>query len=288
MYTPVEKETRQPRICIPFTEGNGMRLTVFYEAHESVLHGGMDKTYMRVANTYWWPGLYRDCANYVKSCKECRRFASAQKRPEGASESHEIPGNRWDVICADWITDLPVTDQGHDAILAVHDKITKYAYLIPASKSDTAERTAERLFAHVFSQHGLPRSVVSDRDKLFTARFFAQLMRIVGVRHSISTNPSTLLGRREKSTRDPSVLLCRTAKVRAPTVMPHTRRKKPTSRCCRKLCALPLRHCLRSSWLESSSSLLLHNLSRIRNICIPALDRPHCRRSKILSTSYND
>lgn len=188
MYTPVGKETRQPRICIPFTEGNGMRLTVFYEAHESVLHGGIEKTYMRVANTYWWPGLYRDCANYVKSCKECRRFASAQKRPEGASESHEIPGNRWDVICADWITDLPVTDQGHDAILAVHDKITKYAYLIPASKSDTAERTAERLFAHVFSQHGLPRSVVSDRDKLFTARFFAQLMRIVGVRQAMSTS----------------------------------------------------------------------------------------------------
>ena len=165
-----------------------MRLTVFYEAHESVLHGGIEKTYMRVANTYWWPGLYRDCANYVKSCKECRRFASAQKRPKGASESHEIPGNRWDVICADWITDLPVTDQGHDAILAVHDKITKYAYLIPASKSDTAERTAERLFAHVFSQHGLPRSVVSDRDKLFTARFFAQLMRIVGVRQAMSTS----------------------------------------------------------------------------------------------------
>ena len=99
------------------------------------------------------------------SQQECRRFASAQKRPEGASESHEIPGNRWDVICADWITDLPVTDQGHDAILAVHDKITKYAYLIPASKSDTAEKTAERLFDRARVQPTPPTTKRGERPR---------------------------------------------------------------------------------------------------------------------------
>ena len=82
-------------------------------------------------------------------------------------------------------------------------------------------------------------------------------------------NQRTLLGREESSPYDQSTLLCTKAKLRASTVMPHTRRKNPTSRCCRRLCALLLRHCLRSSWLESSSSLLPHNLSRIRNIRIP-------------------
>ena len=176
------------RICIPRTEGNGLRLTILYEAHESVLHGGFDKTYTRVSNQYWWPTMHRDCKNYVRSCHACRRFASVQSRPGGAKESHDIPEGRFETICADFITDLPKTSRGYDTILAVHDKVTKYAHLIPACKNDTAEETAERMFTHIFSQHGLPRCLMSDRDHLFTATFFAQLMRIVGVQQKMGTS----------------------------------------------------------------------------------------------------
>jgi transposase InsO family protein len=178
----------QGRICVPRTEGNGIRLTVLYEAHEAVLHGGMDKTYTRISNHYWWPSMHKDCKNYVRSCNACRRFASIQARPGGAKETHEIPEGRFETICADFITDLPKTNRGYDTILAVHDKVTKYAYLIPACKNDTAEETAERMFAHVFSQHGLPRCLMSDRDHLFTASFFAQLMRIVDVKQKMGTS----------------------------------------------------------------------------------------------------
>ena len=70
----------------------------------------------------------------------------------------------------------------------VHDKITKYAYFIPASKTDTAEDTANKLFAQVFCQHGLPLQMITDRDKLFTAKFFAQLMRIMNVKQVMGTS----------------------------------------------------------------------------------------------------
>ena len=103
-------------------------------------------------------------------------------------ETHPIPEGRWEVIHADWITDLPMTAKGHDAILVVHDRVTKYAYFIPASKTDTAEDTASKLFAQVFCLHGLPLQLISDRDRLFTAQFFAQLMRIMNVKQVMGTS----------------------------------------------------------------------------------------------------
>lgn len=125
---------------------------------------------------------------YCASCHPCKVNASVQKRPEGGMSGHSIPDGRWEVVHMDWITDLPMTAKGHDAILVVHDKITKYAYFIPACSSDTAEITANKLFAQVFCLHGLPLQIVSDRDKLFTAKFFAQLMRILNVKQVVGTS----------------------------------------------------------------------------------------------------
>ena len=183
-----DKRRDQFRLCVPRNEGNGLRLTVLYEAHDSVLHGGREKTYDRLASKYWWPTIARDVRNYCGSCGACKRNASVQKRPAGVREAHEIPEGRWDAIHADWITDLPETQNGYDAILVVHDRVTKYAYLIPAKKCDTAEDTANRMFAQVFCVHGLPKTLVSDRDKLFTAKFFAQLMKILDVKQAMGTS----------------------------------------------------------------------------------------------------
>ena len=132
--------------------------------------------------------MQKDCLKYCESCSQCRLQASRQQRPLPTAHGHAIPEGRWDVIHADWITDLPETSSGHDAILVVHDRVTKYAYFLPAMKADTAETTAKRLFSTVFSVHGLPRMVISDRDHLFTAKFFAELMRILDVKQHMGTS----------------------------------------------------------------------------------------------------
>ena len=181
-------ETDTMRLCIPHNEGNGLRLLLMFEAHDGFLHSGSEKTYARLASRYWWPSMQKDCLKYCESCRLCRLQASRQQRPELLVHGHPIPEGRWDVIHADWITDLPVTASGFDAILVVHDRVTKYAYFLPAMKIDTAETTAKRLFSTVFSVHGLPRMVISDRDHLFTAKFFAELMRILDVKQHMGTS----------------------------------------------------------------------------------------------------
>jgi hypothetical protein len=87
----------------------------------------------------------------------------------------------------DWVTDLPQTAAGFDAVLVVVDRVTKYAYFVPAKKSDTAEITARRLFAVVFCVHGAPGTVVSDRDARFTSKFFGSLLGLMHVKQSMST-----------------------------------------------------------------------------------------------------
>ena len=178
-----------PKLVVPRNQGNSLRLTTLFEGHDALAHcGGGTKLFDKLHKRFWWPTLHKDCVAYVESCKTCRTNASVQKRPEGGMETHPIPEGRWDVIHMDFITDLPLTAKGHDAILVVHDKVTKYAHFIPAAKTDTAEDTANRLFASVFSLHGLPQQLISDRDRLFTARFFAQLMRILGVKQTMGTS----------------------------------------------------------------------------------------------------
>ena len=187
-YKVSEHEGDTPRLCIPHNEGNGLRLLLMFEAHDGLLHSGSDKTYARLASRYWWPTMQKDCLKYCESCRQCKLQASRQQRPLPTGHGHAIPEGRWDVIHADWITDLPETSSGHDAILVVHDRVTKYAYFLPAMKGDTAETTAKRLFSTVFSVHGLPRMVISDRDHLFTAKFFAELMRILDVKQHMGTS----------------------------------------------------------------------------------------------------
>ena len=67
---------------------------------------------------------------------------------------------RWEAVHAGWITNLPVSEEGYDQILVVVDRVTKFAYLIPAKETDTAEDTVSRLFQVVFCVHGPPRMLL--------------------------------------------------------------------------------------------------------------------------------
>jgi hypothetical protein len=78
----------------------------------------------------------------------------------------------------DWITHLPKTESGKDAILVVVDKFTKMAHFIPTTVSATAQDTAELVFDKIFCRHGLPKEIVSDRDTRFTSKFWDRMREL--------------------------------------------------------------------------------------------------------------
>ena len=72
----------------------------------------------------------------------------------------------------DFIVDLPTTQGGYDSILVVVERLTKMAHFIPTRESVIAPQVADLFISHIFRLHGLPRSIVSDRDTRFTSHFW--------------------------------------------------------------------------------------------------------------------
>jgi hypothetical protein len=135
-----------------------------------------------------WPGMLGDVTRYINTCKSCRLQKRRVGTETGALSSLPIPPQRWQVVQADWIVGLPVTEDGFDATLVIEDRLTKYAYFIPAKSSDTAEISAKRAFGVVFCVHGVPETLVSDRDSKFTSSFFGSLMALMHVKQSMGTS----------------------------------------------------------------------------------------------------
>ena len=86
----------------------------------------------------------------------------------------------------DFIEQLPPSD-GFDTILVVVDRLTKMALFIPTYATDDAPRLASILLTHVFSKHGTPVDIVSDRGKHFVSRFWASLCTLLGIKSNLST-----------------------------------------------------------------------------------------------------
>lgn len=71
----------------------------------------------------------------------------------------------------DFIEGLPKAF-GSDVIYVVIDRFTKYVHFLPLTSHYTTKSVAQVLFEHVFKLHGLPGSIVSDRDRVFTSLFW--------------------------------------------------------------------------------------------------------------------
>ena len=98
-----------------------------------------------------------------------------------------IPGRRWSSVSVDFITDLPVPAQGHDAIWVVVDRLSKMVHLVAIKKSITAEQVAKVYEREVIRLHGVPDDIVSDRDVRFMSHFWAALHDAFGTKRNMST-----------------------------------------------------------------------------------------------------
>ena len=114
-----------------------------------------------------FPKVTAMVTHFVQTCDICVRAKTDHHLPRGQLEPITLPTQKWQSIAMDWVTGLPFQLDGsrlYDAILMVTDRATKMCHLIPTSTTSTAEDTAQSMLTHVFRLHGLPRSIISDRD----------------------------------------------------------------------------------------------------------------------------
>ncbi|GJV98971.1 putative reverse transcriptase domain-containing protein [Tanacetum coccineum] len=117
-------------------------------------------------------GMKRDIVKYVEQCLTCLQVKTEHQQPYGKLQPLEIPVWKWKKITMDLIMKLPKTPHQCDAIWVIVDHLNKSAIFLPIKESMSSEALAELYLREVVARHGVPVSIVSDRDNIFTSRFW--------------------------------------------------------------------------------------------------------------------
>ncbi|GJP86111.1 hypothetical protein CLOP_g16170 [Closterium sp. NIES-67] len=166
-----------------------LRQLLLEEYHDVLYagHFGSNKTLTGIAKHYYWPHMADDVQKFVTSCDTCQRMKSSKQKKAGLLQPLPVPEQPWQVVSLDFITGLPPTSSGHDAILVVIDKFSKMGHFIPTHTTARTEETAQLFVRHIISQHGIPTTLISDRDPKFTSKFWKELMSLLGTKLAMSS-----------------------------------------------------------------------------------------------------
>jgi RNase H-like domain found in reverse transcriptase/Reverse transcriptase (RNA-dependent DNA polymerase)/Integrase zinc binding domain/Retroviral aspartyl protease/Chromo (CHRromatin Organisation MOdifier) domain len=166
-----------------------LRTRLLHECHDvpTAGHLGKDKTLEQVKRRFYWPRMDIDILQYVRTCDACQRNKPSQQSTPGLLQPLPIPNYPWQQVTMDLITQLPKSRQGNDAIVVFVDKLSKMVHLVATKTTVTAPQLAEIFWSTVVRHHGLPSSIVSDRDPRFTGHFWRALWKCLGTQLTMST-----------------------------------------------------------------------------------------------------
>ncbi|GJR34704.1 putative reverse transcriptase domain-containing protein [Tanacetum coccineum] len=116
-----------------------------------------------------------------------KMYYDLRDRPSGLLQQPEIPIWKWEGITMDFVTKLPRTSSGHDTIWVIMDRLTKSAYFLPMREDYKMEKLARFYLNEIVARHGVPISIISNRDSRFTSRFWQSMQEALGTRLDMST-----------------------------------------------------------------------------------------------------
>ena len=161
----------ESRICVPNVKE--VKEEIMHEAHFApcAMHPGSTKMYKNLKSHYWWPRMKKDIAEFTAKCLTCQQIKAEHQAPSGKLQSLSIPKWKWEKITMDFVVGLPRTFRKHDAVWVILDRLTKSAHFLPIQQGDSLDKLAMLYVAEILSLHGVPTSIVSDRDPRFTSHF---------------------------------------------------------------------------------------------------------------------
>ena len=131
--------------------------------------------------------MKREIAKYVAECDTCRRVKAEHQRPAGTLRPIAVPEWKWDEIGMGFITGLPKSPKGNDAIWVIIDRLSKVAHFLPVRVDVTAAKLANLYTSRIVVLHGIPKKIISDRGSLFTSKFWTSFQTAMGTRLNFST-----------------------------------------------------------------------------------------------------
>ncbi|GJW18135.1 putative reverse transcriptase domain-containing protein [Tanacetum coccineum] len=169
-----------------------LRTLIMHESHKSKysVHPGSDKMYQDMKQLYWWPNMKADIATYVSKCLTCLRVKAEHQKPSGLLVQPAIPQWKWENITMDFVTKLLRTQSGNDTIWVIIDRLTKSAHFLPMRETDPMDKLARQYLKEVVTRHGIPVSIICDRDPRFTSNFWRSFQKLWVTRADMRTIPS--------------------------------------------------------------------------------------------------
>jgi len=166
-----------------------LRTALLRECHDTPLAGhlGRDKTLAQMQKRFWWHGMTADVAKYVETCVPCQSNKHSHQKTPGQLmpiPSPGLPGETWTL---DLIGPLPVTEDGNDCIVVFVDKLTKLVHYAPTRMTIDAPGLARLFLVHIVRVHGMPASLITDRDPRFTANYWEAFWSLLGTTLKFST-----------------------------------------------------------------------------------------------------
>jgi hypothetical protein len=182
-------------LCVPHEakqKGRRVREILITDAHQTLGHMGKLRTAHYIKRYCWWPNLTKQVDAFCKSCGTCQTTKTSTVRPSGLLHSLPVPNFPWDSIGMDFIGPFRECE-GFNYILVAIDRFSSMVHLIPTTTTVTALGVANLYVREIVRLHGLPKSIVSDRDSKFTSTFWKELHRILGtsLKKSTAFHPQT-------------------------------------------------------------------------------------------------
>ncbi len=174
------------RLCVPCS----LVRETLQEHHESTwetAHAGAAHLYHCLAYRYYWPSMWKDIAQFCRTCDVCQKIKPDLSGKKGLLRPHRVPQLPWDVVSLDLIMGLPWS-QELDAILVIVDKLTKYALYIPTVTTLSQEGFASLFLQYVVQRFSLPLEMIADRDARWAKSFWASIAKHLHLQVLLSTS----------------------------------------------------------------------------------------------------
>ena len=167
---------------------DALKVAVLQQVHDSPLggHSGFLKTLHRVQRDFYWLGLRSDLKKHVRECDTCQRLKYETCHVAGLLQPLSIPNKPWLNVSVDFVEGHPKS-QSKDVVLVVVDRLAKFVHYIPLSHPYITAKVGNLYLEHVFKLHGMPATIVSDRDLVFTSHFWQELIRLQGVQLAMTS-----------------------------------------------------------------------------------------------------
>ena len=167
---------KQDVLCIPreaFVKGRRLIAIIINHAHSIIGHFGQFKTVQYIRRYFWWTSMVQDIETFCMSCGACAASKDTNSKPRGLLHNLPIPDRPWQSIGMDFLGPLPKSNN-FDYLLVIIDQLTSQVHLLPTTTTIATKGIVWIVLKEVVRLHGIPESIVFDRDAQFTSVFHLQ------------------------------------------------------------------------------------------------------------------